>query len=96
MNRRSARLGLFAVDHQNLADVLHRLGAQALADLRQGGVARFAFHGTGADLDELVRRQRAVDLAENGFGEALLSDVNDRIERVCAAFEGFSFGRRQL
>jgi hypothetical protein len=43
-----------------------------------------------------VRRQRAVDLGQHCVGEAFLADVNDRVERVRAPFEGFAFRRRQL
>jgi hypothetical protein len=88
--------GLRPIEDQDLSDVLHCLRAQAVADLRQRRVARFAFHGANAHLDEFVRRQRAVDFRHDCIGKAFLADVNDRIERVRAAFKGFAFRRRQL
>lgn len=76
--------------------MLHRLGAQAVADMGQRGVARFAFHAAHAHLDKFMGRQRAVDFCQHRIGEALFADVNDRVERVRAPFEGFAFRRRQL
>jgi hypothetical protein len=76
--------------------VLHRLSTEAVADLRQRGVARFAFHAAHAHLDELMRRQGAVDLGQYRIGEAPLADMNDRIERMRAPFERLALRRRQL
>jgi len=56
---------------------------QALADLFQPQLARVAVVGRRADLDELVRPERAVDLRQHLVGEALLVAYDhDRRERV--------------
>lgn len=64
---------LLAVDHQHLADVLDRVRAGALADAGERHLARFAVERRGAHLDELVVRERAVDLGDDRVGKAFLA-----------------------
>jgi len=89
-------LVLFPVQHQHFADVLNRLGVQSGTDRFQRCFARIALHRAGPDLDQLVRRERAVDLRDHRVREAFLADVDDRVERVGAPLERLALGRRQL
>ena len=55
---------------------------ELLADFRHPGAAQVALVGGGLHLDELVRRQGAADLGEDGFGEPLVADDDDGLEDV--------------
>jgi hypothetical protein len=72
--------------------VLHGLGAGALADARQRHLALVVVERRGANLDELVRSQGAVDLGDHGVGETFAAELQDRVERVRAGLERFAFG----
>lgn len=67
--------------------MLHGFGAGALADRRQRHLALVAVERGGAHLDELVVRQRAVDLGDHGVGEALPAQLQDRVQGVGAGPE---------
>jgi hypothetical protein len=58
------------------------VGLEALADPGHPLFARLAIVGRGADLDELVGLERAVDLGHDLVGEALVADDHDRREAV--------------
>jgi hypothetical protein len=58
------------------------MGLELRADLHEPGAARLAVVGPGADLDQLVRLQGAVDLGDDGFGEALVADEDDGAQLV--------------
>jgi len=73
--------------------VLHGLGAGALADAGEGHLALVAVERRRAHLDQLVVRERAVDLRDERVGEALAAELQDRMERVRAGLEGPAFGR---
>ena len=75
--------------------MLDRLGAQPCADALEDGFARVPLEGR-AHLDELVRRQCAIDLGENRLGQATRAQLNDRIELVGPRLERFALSRRQL
>lgn len=49
------------------------MGLELPADLLHPGGAQLALVGGGLHLDELVGREGAVDLGEDGFGEALVA-----------------------
>jgi len=68
------------------------VGFEALADLLHPQLARAAVVGRRADLDELVRLQRAVDLGQHLVGEALVADDDDGIEAVCLGAQFASAG----
>lgn len=62
----------------------------ALADAGQRHFALVAVERGGADLDQLVGGQGAVDLGDDGVGEALCTQLQDGVEGVGAGFEGFA------
>jgi len=59
--------------------VLDRARAGALADAGQRHFALVAVERRGADLDEFVRGDGALDLGDHRVGEALLAQLQDRI-----------------
>src|SRR4051794_13853209 len=66
-HRRGGRLGgPLAIDHEDLADVLYRLRAEALTDLVEPHLALFAL-ALRTDLDQLVTAQTNVDLLHHGL-----------------------------
>jgi hypothetical protein len=67
--------------------VLDRVRAGALADAGQRHLARVAVERRGAYLDQLVVRERAVDLGDDRIGEALLAELEDRMQGVGAPSE---------
>ena len=71
--------------------MLDRLGPGPLANRTESVVARVAIKGTGADLDELVRRQRAIDLGDHLFRESFGADLNNRIQLVGFRLERLAF-----
>ena len=91
--KRSGILGLFAIDNEDFADVLHRLRLQSRADVRKCRFALVAFHAAGAHFDEFVRRQRPVDFGGHRVGQALFADVDQRIEGMRARLERLAFAR---
>ena len=91
--RRSGTLGLLAIDNEDFSDVLHWLGGQLAADLRQRRFALVAFHAAGAHLDEFVRRQCPVDLGNHRVGQALFADVDQRIEGMRARLQRLALAR---
>jgi len=70
--------------------VLDRLRVGALADAGQRHLALVAVERGGADFDEFVRAQGAVDFGDDGVGEALFTQLQDGVEVVGAGFEGFA------
>ena len=52
------------------------------ANLLHPGRAQLALVGGGFHLDELVRRERAVDLGQDGFGEPLVAHDDDGFQGV--------------
>jgi 23S rRNA (uridine2552-2'-O)-methyltransferase len=64
--------------------VLHGLRADALADARQRDLALVAVERRGAHLDQLVVRERAVDLRDHGVAQALRAQLQHRVQRVRA------------
>jgi hypothetical protein len=70
--------------------VLHGERVDALADARQRDLALVAVQRRGAHLDQLVVRERAVDLREHGVGEPLLAELQDGAQGVGARLEQLS------
>jgi len=68
-----------------------RIGA--LADAGQRHFALVAVERGGADFDEFVRCQGAVDFGDDGVGEALFTQLKDRVQGVGAGLERLAFGR---
>ena len=71
--------------------MLNRLRVGALADAGQRHFALVAVERGGADLDQFVRADGALDLRDDGVGEALFAQLQDGVEVVGARFEGFAF-----
>jgi 23S rRNA (uridine2552-2'-O)-methyltransferase len=75
--------------------MLHWRSAGRRAHCGEQGFAVAAVVSEHADLDQLVRRQRAVDLAEHARGETLAAHENDGVQAVRAALQGLPLRRRQ-
>jgi hypothetical protein len=75
-------LGLFAIEDEDLPDLLHRMRLEALADGLEPDVALLALRGRGPHLDQLVGLQRPVDLGDHLVGEALVADEHDGAQGV--------------
>jgi len=69
--------------------VLHGVGAGALADAGERHRALVAVERRGAYLDQLVMRERAVDLGEHGVGKALAAELEDGVQGMGAGFQQF-------
>jgi 23S rRNA (uridine2552-2'-O)-methyltransferase len=70
--------------------MLHGERVDALADARQRHLALVAAERRRAHLDQLVVRERAVDLGEHRVGEPLLAELQDRVQGVGAGLEQLS------
>jgi hypothetical protein len=89
------RHGLRLVEHQHLADVLDGVRARALADARQRHFALVAVERRRAHLDQLVMRERPLDLGHHGIGQAFLAELKDRVQGVGARPECLALGGRE-
>jgi hypothetical protein len=76
--------------------VLDRERAGALADAGERHFARVAVERRRAHLDQLVVRERAVDLGNDRVGEALLAQLQDRVQDMGARLEGFALNGRKF
>ena len=76
--------------------MLDRRGAGRRADRREQRLARNALRTHDPDLEKLVRREGAFDLAGDGRRETGLADENDRLQAVGASFQRLPLGRRKL
>ena len=74
--------------------MLDGLGAGALADAGERHFALVAVERRRAHLDQLVVRERAVDLRDHRVGEAFLAQLQDRVQRVGAGSKCSAFGGR--
>ena len=72
--------------------MLHGLGAGALADAGERNRALVAAERRGADLDQLVRAEGAVDFGDHGVGKASFTKLKNRIEIMGARFERLAIG----
>jgi hypothetical protein len=88
-------LGTLAKDHDDLADVLHRRGAGRPADLAEEPVALVAIDSHEANLDQLVRIERALNFHEHGRCKARIADQDDRSERMGTRFQYLALGGSQ-
>jgi hypothetical protein len=70
--------------------VLHGLRAGALADAGERDFALVAIERRRAHLDQLVVRKGAVDLGDDGIGEAFAAELQDRVQRVRARLQRLS------
>ncbi len=83
-----------AIEHSDLADVLHRDGRERRAELGELGCAFFPVHRSEPDLDQTMALERAIDLFQHRIGQSLRPDDHDRVQGVGARPEGAALGRR--
>ena len=76
--------------------MLYRLRVGALADAGQRHLALVAVERGGADFDEFVRAQGAVDFGDDGVGETLFAELEDRVEVVGARPQLLAFLHAQF
>jgi hypothetical protein len=76
--------------------VLDRVRAGALADAGECYLALVAIERGRAHLDQLVVRERAVDLGDYGVGEALVAQLQDGVQRMGARPKCLALGRGEL
>jgi hypothetical protein len=77
---RGRLVGVLAPDDQELAEVLDRRALQRIANRREHHLALGARFAVNADLDELVRLERNLDLGEHRGREPVLADRDHRFE----------------
>ncbi len=80
-----------SVKHEKLADDLHAGGAEFFGELQESRFPLIAVATGNAYLDQFVRGQGAVDLLDDGVGQAGVAEQNDRIQMVRSAAQGQSF-----
>jgi len=78
--------------NQKLAYVLHRRRAELGADLSQHRITLAADIAERAHLDQLVRAQVDVDLANDGGRQPVLADRNDGMQMMRAGTQRAPFG----
>lgn len=88
------RSGVFAIircrspDDKQFADVLDRGRTELFTDQCEVGQAGLAIIAEHADLDQFVTIQTACDFAQNGFGQSVLANDDDRGKSVRAGTQG--------
>jgi hypothetical protein len=75
--------------------VLDRVRAGALADAGERHLALRAVERRRAHLDQLVVRERAVDLGHHRVAQAFLAELQNRVQGVRARAQGLALGRRE-
>jgi hypothetical protein len=78
---------MFAVDHQDPADVLHRLRSQARAHRLQHRCALVAVRAGYVHFDQFVALETDLDLAQDRVGQALVSHQHHRVQGMGAGLE---------
>jgi len=63
-----------------MADSLHRLAAERVADLLLQCLAILSFDAVKLDFDQFVRGQRTVDFLQYRCGEAVVADADRRMQ----------------
>ncbi len=76
------------VQHQHLTQEMDRGAIQRFADGRLNSFTRGAIFTACAYLDQAVRSKRAVDFLDNGVGQALIADLNNRTQGVGGSAQG--------
>src|SRR5574337_1271893 len=94
--RRALLRRLRPPQHQQLADMLDRRGAERIGQLFEHRLARGAVVRQHAHLDQAVRVQGRVALPGHAGGQAAGADDHDRIEVVRFGAMGLALGRGQL
>lgn len=91
-------LFVFAIQHRDIADALHKLGVTLRRQLREQFITLLAIANAYAYFDELVRGQRTVQFLNDSGAEAALSDHHYGVLGVRKAAQVFllSLGQRHF
>jgi hypothetical protein len=76
--------------------MLNRRRVEFVGDPIQKGFARVSVIAEHADLDQAVRKQIHVDLMQDGRGESIIADHDDRVEVMGLGAERAPFRRWQF
>ena len=76
--------------------MLDRVRVGALADAGQGHIALVAVERGGAHFDEFVGGEGAVDFGDDGVGESLFTQLQDRVEGMGARPQLLAFLHAQF
>jgi hypothetical protein len=76
--------------------VLNCVGCRGLRNLCQNGDAGFAVVASNTDFYQLMRGQADVYFFEDGRGQALVADHDDRVDRVSEGFQRFALAGCEL
>ena len=76
--------------------MLNRLRIGAIADRPEHRFALLTVCAGDAYLDQFVAPEIDFDLAQHRFGQPLVSDQHDRVQRVGACLERLACERREL
>ncbi len=90
------RRRILAVDHQDPADVLHRLRSQASAHRLQHRCALVPVGAGRAYFDQFVTLETDLDLAQDRVGQALVSHQHHRVKGMGAGLEILARERCEL
>lgn len=87
--------GLLAIEHEDAADVLHRLCVQMSAHRLQQQLALVAVCVGDVHLDQLVTLEAHFELAQHRCGEPFVSDHHDWVQGMGPRSERPAQGRRK-
>ena len=85
-----------AKDDEDLADMLHGVCGQRIADVTDQALALAAVIAKYADLDEFVTLERQVDFPQHPGREAGLPDHDDRMQMMRTRPERAPLGGRKV
>ena len=92
--RRVFRRG--TVNHENLSDVLNGRGFEFLADLQQQCISHITVGFSRSNLDQLMRIKTRCDFVHYGVGKPFVTDMDDRVQSMCAGTQSASLGGCQI
>jgi hypothetical protein len=79
--------GIFAKDDENLSNLLNGLRARPQANLSEQRIAGVAIRAGGAELDQLVAFQAAVDLGKDRRRQSRGADQDHRLQGMGARLQ---------
>jgi hypothetical protein len=83
----SRGFGIFAKDDENLSNLLNGLRARPQANLGEQRIAGVAIRAGGAELDQLVAFQAAVDLGKDRWRQSRGADQDHRLQGMGARLQ---------